>query len=92
MSNILKPNLWKVALTIILFCIASALWRGYVIMRISDTFPIGFPFQFYLSWGPCPASQSCFEFNLLFLLLDVIIWYLITAFAVQWFKSRSPAA
>gem|GEM_PF-1748466 len=88
MSRTLKPNFWKVALTIILFSISSALWRTYVISRISDTFPIGFPFQFYRAWGPCPPGENCSEFNLLFLLLDVIIWYLVSAFVVHWIMDR----
>ena len=76
----LKPNLWKIALAIALFFLSSALWRAYVISRISDTFPHGFPFQFYLGWGPCPPGQSCFEFNGLFLIFDAVIWYAAGAF------------
>ena len=89
MMSFLKPNLWKIILAGILFYGSSALWRAYVIRRISDTFPHGFPFQFYLAWGPCPPEQSCSEFNWLYLLLDLIIWYIVGAFFVdQIRKSR----
>jgi hypothetical protein len=92
LRNILSPNFRKVALTVILLWVSSALWRAYVIRRISDTFPHGFPFQFYLAWGPCPPGQACFEFNALSLVFDVILWYLISAFIVQWLRGRRTAA
>jgi hypothetical protein len=86
--NILKPNFWKVAFTAILLYVSGALWRAYVIRHISDTFPYGFPFQFYLAWGPCPPGDICFEFNWISLLWDVLIWYVLSAFVVHWFTAR----
>ena len=83
MLRFLRPNLWKLILGILLFLGSSALWRAFVISRISDTFPRGFPFQYYLAWGPCPPGQSCSEFNMLFLILDVVIWYMVSAFIVD---------
>ena len=88
MTGFLKPNLWKILLTLALLFVSSVLWRSYIITRISDTFPIGFPFQFYLSWGPCPPGQICSEFNTLFLFLDASIWYLISAAIVQGVRYR----
>jgi hypothetical protein len=58
----------------------------YIVTTISDTFPWGFPLQFYLAWGPCPPGESCSESNPLYLLLDILIWYLIGAFTVQWLQ------
>jgi len=49
MKNFLKPSLLKIALTFVLFIIASLLWRSYVISTISDTFPLGFLLQFFLA-------------------------------------------
>jgi len=83
MNRILKPALWKLLLTTALLFISSALWRAYVVLRISDTFPIGFPFQFYLSWGPCQPGQNCSESKWLFLIFDMIIWYAISAVLVD---------
>ena len=88
MRSILKPNFWKIVLAVSLLYASSVLWRAYVIRRISDTFPLGFPFQFYLAWGPCPPGESCFEFNWLYLVFDVLIWYVISAFIVQWLKGQ----
>ena len=82
MVNLLKPNLWKLVLTLALFLLSSAVWRAYVISHISDTFPLGFPFQFYLAWGPCPPGQTCSEFKGLFLILDFLVWYLVSALLV----------
>jgi hypothetical protein len=92
MSSILKPSLWKALLTLALLYISSILWRSFIVARISDTFPLGFPFAFYESWGPCPPGQACSEFNALFLVFDVVLWYLISAFAIQWIKDRKPMA
>jgi len=83
MMRILKPNPWKIGITLGLFSISSILWRAYAISRISDTFPLGFPFQFYLSWGPCQPGQNCSEANWLLLVFDAVIWYLVSAIVVD---------
>lgn len=84
----LKPNLLKIVLAIALLVVTGYLWRMFVISRISDTFPWGFPFQYYLAWGPCPPGETCFEFNWLFLILDVLLWYGIAAFLVDRVQKR----
>jgi hypothetical protein len=87
-SNILKPNFWKIALAIILLGISSALWRTYVVTHNSRRVSL----SILLELGACPPEQNCSEFSMLFLLLDVIIWYLIRAFIMQWIKGQSSAA
>jgi hypothetical protein len=88
MLNFLKPDLWKFVLTGILFFVSSAVWQVYVLSHISDTFPAGFPFEFFVAWGPCPPGQNCSEFNGLFLIFDLIIWYLVSALIVDRFRSQ----
>ena len=88
MPGFLKPTLWKLVLTAGLLYASSSVWRAYVISRISDTFPYGFPFQFYIGWGPCPPGQNCSEFNGLFLLLDILLWYIVSAFIVDRLRKR----
>lgn len=88
MFRILKPTLSKVMLTIGLLAAASLLWRAYIVSRISDTFPLGFPFQFYLAWGPCPPGQDCSEFNGPYLLFDVALWYAVSAFLLDRLRKR----
>ena len=78
MVHFLKPDLWKLLLTLVLLSVSSFLWRAYLLARISDTFPLGFPFQFYVAWGPCPPGQICAAFNGLFLILDVLAWYMLS--------------
>lgn len=85
----LKPNLWKVLLAAALFFATGYLWRMYTISRISDTFPWGFPFQYYLAWGPCPPGEVCFESNILYLILDIVIWYGVGAFVVDRIQKRA---
>lgn len=92
MKNILRPTLSKLILTISLFFVSSALWRAFVIGRISDTFPHGFPFQYYLGWGPCPPGEVCSEFNALYLILDWVIWYLVSAFIVNGLMKNKASA
>ena len=79
MQNV-KANSRTFLLALALMLVSSLLWRIYLTARVSDIFPWGFPFQFYLSWGPCPPDRSCFEFNLFYLILDFLIWYLVSGF------------
>jgi hypothetical protein len=83
MFNVIKPTLWKIVLTGILFFLSSALWQVYVLSHISDTFPAGFPFEFLVVWGPCPPGQDCSAFNWLYLIFDLVIWYTVSAFLVD---------
>lgn len=83
MLRVLKPGIWKIVFALSLFAISSILWRTYTISRISDTFPHGFPFQFYMGWGPCPPGEICSEFNSLYLIFDLLIWYIVSAWIVD---------
>jgi hypothetical protein len=58
----------------------------FVMSTISDTFPVGFPLQFFLSWGPCRPGQNCSEFNGLWLVVDILFWYVISAGIMGWVK------
>jgi hypothetical protein len=84
----LKPSLGKILLAAALFFATSYLWRAYTIARISDTFPWGFPFQYYLAWGPCPPGEVCYEFSTLYLILDSVVWYTTAAFLVERLQKR----
>ena len=86
MFSFLKPSFFKIVLFLAFFVLSSWLWSIYVISRISDTFPVGFPFQFFLSWGPCQPGENCSEFNGLFLVFDIVIWYVVGAWIVSRFK------
>lgn len=90
MNAFLKPSLLKVIFTLALFVAASYLWRMYIISTISDTFPLGFPLQFYLAWGPCPPDGVCSEFNWLWLVVDIIVWYMIGALILNRLKKEVP--
>ena len=87
MSAILKPTLLKILFALSLFLLSSFLWRIYVLSSISDTFPWGFPLQFYMAWGPCSTGQRCSESNFFFLLLDLVFWYLVSGFVASGFAS-----
>ena len=83
MKKLLKPTLLKILIAFTLLAGFSYLWRLYVISTVSDIFPWGFPLQFHLAWGPCPPGQACSEGNLAFLMLDILFWYLVSAWIVQ---------
>lgn len=88
MLHFLRLDFWKIALTCLLLVLSSMLWRMFVISRISDTFPMGFPLQFYLAWGPCQAGENCSESNGAFLVLDALFWYMISAWIVERIRKR----
>jgi hypothetical protein len=88
MKTLLKPTLPKIALAFVLFALFIYLWRMYVVSTISDTFPWGFPFQFYLAWGPCPPGEVCNESNFLYLFIDILFWYIMSAVLVLAFGRK----
>jgi hypothetical protein len=83
MKTIFKPTLLKICLAFVLLILFSYLWRLYVISTVSDTFPWGFPLQFYLAWGPCPPGEICSETNVFFFMLDALFWYVASGFLVS---------
>lgn len=88
MKTLLKPTVLKIILTLILFATFSWLWRMFVMSTISDIFPLGFPLQFFLAWGPCQAGGNCSEFNGLYLTLDIVFWYIVGAVLVMRFQKK----
>ena len=88
MKAFLKPTVLKAIVAIVLLIAFSWLWRLFVISTISDTFPMGFPLQFFLSWGPCRPGENCSEFNGFYLVLDLAFWYMIGAFLVGRFWKK----
>ena len=90
MKAIIQPSFLKIVLALILLVISSLLWRSYIISTISDTFPWGFPLQFYLGWGPCPPGEVCRESNVFFLILDLLFWYFMSGILVsKIFRARA---
>ena len=83
MKTLLRLSLSKIILTFALFGLSSYLWRIYITSAISDTFPWGFPLQFYLGWGRCPPGQMCSESNTFFFILDLVFWYIVSGFLVS---------
>ena len=88
MKTFLKPSVLKIIITFALLIVSGWLWRMYVISTISDTFPLGFPLQFFLAWGPCQAGGNCSEINGLYLALDIIFWYIVSAVLALRFQKK----
>jgi hypothetical protein len=82
LKTLLRPSLTKIVLTFVLLTLSSYLWRFYIISTVSDTFPWGFPLQFYLGWGPCPPGEMCIESNILYLIIDILFWYIVSGFLI----------
>lgn len=89
MWSFLKLTPIKITLALVLFTLSGYLWHLYIISTVSDSFPWGFPLQFYLSWGPCPAGSSCKQSNVLFLIIDVLFWYIVSAYFASRFAKSS---
>jgi hypothetical protein len=83
LKTLLSPSLAKIVLTLVLLVLFSYLWRLYIVSTITDTFPWGFPLQFYLAWGPCPPGASCSESNIFYLIIDILFWYIVSSFLVS---------
>jgi hypothetical protein len=79
MLKLLTPSIAKIGLTLILLVVSAALWRAYIIAHIGDSFPFGFPFVFWESWGPCRPGENCAAGRWWALMLDIIIWYSVSA-------------
>jgi len=92
MWTILKPTFLNTTLGFALLVITSLLWRSYLIATTFDIFPWGFPLQFYIAWGPCPSGETCSEFNVLWLVIDIAVWYVISVCIISALKRALPSA
>ena len=90
MKTFLKPTLLKVSLALVLFVITSWLWRMFTRATIMDLDLWGFPLAFFTAWGPCPPDEMCSESNALYLVLDIVFWYLISALG-NWLIQRKKS-
>lgn len=88
MFKFLQPTPSKIVLAFVLFFTASLFWRIFVTMRVMDVSPLGFPFEFFVTWGPCPPGENCSEFNGLFLLFDLLAWYVVGAWVLSRLKKQ----
>lgn len=86
MLGFLKSLLQNAALALALFATASLLWS--LVDLSFDSSAMGFPFSFYVRWGPCPHGLNCATFYNLYLILDLIIWYIISEFVLSRFQKR----
>ena len=60
MLGFLKSLLQNAALALALFATASLLWS--LVDLSFDSSAMGFPFSFYVRWGPCPHGLNCATF------------------------------
>ena len=84
MIAFLKPTLWKLILGLFLFFISDCLWRFTIGLSIMDVSYFGQPWHYFIAWGPCQAGQNCSEFHGMYLILDLVFWYLISAAFMTW--------
>ena len=88
MKTILKPTLLKVIATLVLFAAFSWLWRNTVGLAIMDVSYYGVPWHYFVAWGPCQPGGNCSEFNGLYLTLDIIFWYIVSAILISRFRKK----
>jgi hypothetical protein len=84
----LKPTVLKIVLTFILFIAVDWLWRNTLGRFIMDVSYSGIPLHYFTAWGPCQAGENCSEFNGLNLVLDLIFWYIVSAFFISRFQKK----
>ncbi|MBI5297321.1 MAG: hypothetical protein HY869_17725 [Chloroflexi bacterium] len=82
MLKFLKPSLLKIVVALVLFLGLTWLW-GLKNMFIMDASFHGVPLTYFTVWGPCQVGQNCSEFNNVNFALDIVFWYLVSAFGVE---------
>ena len=72
-KDFIKPTIGKISIVIILFLLTSSLYNA-----VTDITLFGSPLIYYE--GSCfnPDRKCSSSFNILYLLSDLIIWYLIS--------------
>ena len=83
-----KPSLPKLAAALVLFFAVDWLWRITIGRVIMDVSYFGLPLRYLIAWGPCQAGQDCSEFNGVYLGLDLVFWYIISAALVTKFWKK----
>ena len=49
---------------------------------ITDWYPVGYPFTIHAR-GYCAPTYVCVEFRLIALIIDIVFWYVLSAFVIQ---------
>jgi len=84
-NPLLFPTPKKLILAAILFFVFGwIVWPMTIESIITDWYPVGFPFTIH-AIGLCPPPGDCIDFRWIALILDGILWYLISAVI---FRSR----
>jgi hypothetical protein len=66
-------------LAIVLFFVFGwIVWPAIIESIITDWYPSGFPFTIH-AVGLCPPPGDCIDFRWIALVLDIVLWYLISA-------------
>ena len=89
MLKLITPSVAKISLTLFLVVVSGLLWRVYIVSRIGDSFPLGFPFVFWETWGPCRPGDDCALFKGWALVGDVVVWYIISAMILSRLLSKN---
>jgi TRAP-type C4-dicarboxylate transport system permease small subunit len=84
----IKPMSVYIFLVLILLASSSFIWQMLVGRMLADTSFMGYPLHFYTAWGPCPPGAACTEFNLPYLILDIIFWLIVSAILIELYKWR----
>ena len=81
-KDFLKPTIWKIILMIIFFAPIHLLQLAIGFQVTS----VGFPYRFYHSLS---TATFTYDFNLIFFIIDIIFWYLISCLIISLIKKRT---
>jgi hypothetical protein len=79
LKEFFKPTTWKIILFVVFFVVSSFIFT--LDSRYGAATYIGAPFPYYTSPAALPDQPSA-SWNFIYLLLDIIIWYLISALII----------
>jgi len=88
-KDFFKPTIGKIILLIVLFFLSTIIWDWITPVMSGGSSDIGFPFSFlsFVQWyrgGGPPVSRTIFSLPLL--IVDIIIWYLVSCGIVALYK------
>jgi hypothetical protein len=81
-KHFLKPDWRKIVIFVVLFIAIFLI--GYYKYLTLDSWTFGIPFEFSSGYGPCPYPNviECNKNNFIFLVLDIIIWYILSCLII----------
>jgi hypothetical protein len=82
-ASLFVPTPKKLVLTAIFFFLVGwIVWPAMITSIMTDWYPVGFPFAIHAE-GLCPPTYICVDFRWSALIIDVLVWYTVSAILIN---------